>query len=81
VRRCATCGRLDVVRLIAVDVDYMTCLGCLSQDVELDERSDSRSCVCNVCGARSPIDVEEMERRAKMPTEQPDKDKGDNWSG
>jgi hypothetical protein len=83
VRRCATCRHLDVVSLIEVDPHFMVCLCCLSQDVDLDESSTPLSCVCNECGRRSPIDVEEMERRAKSLREEPDEDEaddGDGWS-
>jgi len=54
VRQCATCHHLDWVSLIWVDERYLTCLTCLSQNVEYDEDTDS--VVCLECQARSPMD-------------------------
>jgi hypothetical protein len=52
----------------------MTCLYCLSQDVDLDEQSEPLSCVCNECGARSHLDVNELERREAVEEEEEDED-------
>ena len=86
VRRCSTCHHLDWVKLIWVDTRYMTCLYCLSQDVELDELSEPLSAVCNECGARSHLDVEELERRQDASEEDddedpppPDDEEGEDW--
>ncbi len=70
VRRCSQCHHIDWVKLIWVDADCMTCLYCLSQDVELDERSDPLSCVCNDCGARSQLDIDDLEDEDEDPDEQ-----------
>ncbi len=74
VRHCDCCRAIETVKLLWVNPDYLTCLTCLSQNVEVvkNPAGDVVGLICLDCGFHTELD-------RPLPIEMEDTDEPDSW--
>lgn len=64
IRRCQSCRELEIEKLQRVDLTYPICLGCFSQDAEVDTQGSEVYLRCLKCHQRIQYVDEEPNRAA-----------------